>query len=183
MLHEQFELKNAASTHWNGTFQLQNFTNSTKMLQRQLKWKLPAPKCCKWQGKRAEKQIQKKIPKRGKHNSQNNSWPFVNFIMFCRSCRDESWLQIYVLITSSYPQCSCAHFATRGIAQDAWNTKCLDWLQSLKPQTSGAGSLAGGLEFELTNHWLRIDIDRYCSHDYCIHTYRYTVIYIWWSAM
>jgi len=60
--NERFELKNAANKyHLNGSFQLQNVTNSTKMLQilwkmrgsnskmlqRQLKWQLPAPKCCK----------------------------------------------------------------------------------------------------------------------------------------
>jgi hypothetical protein len=40
-------------------FQLQHIAKTVEM-------QFPAPKCCKYQGKQAEKQIQKKCPKRKK---------------------------------------------------------------------------------------------------------------------
>ena len=68
MLHKQFELKNVANIVETAAsiskmsqipqllpmlWKMSGF--NSKMLQRQLKWQLPAPKCRNWQGKRAEK--------------------------------------------------------------------------------------------------------------------------------
>ena len=57
--HEEFEHQHVSNTMESERFKLQN-------VAIQLKWQLPAPKCCKLLGKRTEQQIQadpKKDPK------------------------------------------------------------------------------------------------------------------------
>ena len=58
------------------------------MLQRQLKWQLPAPKCCKQQEKRAEKQIPKKSKTEKTNNPKTILDPYIVTQIF-ESLRDE----------------------------------------------------------------------------------------------
>jgi hypothetical protein len=63
MENEGFELKNAANSTKMLQIPWEISGSNSKMLQMPLKWQLPAPKCCKWQGKRAEKTDPKKESK------------------------------------------------------------------------------------------------------------------------
>ena len=58
--------------------------SNSKMLQIQLQWQLPIPKCIKMLqiAKNGQKKNRSKKTKRKNHNSQNNSGPSINQALF-----------------------------------------------------------------------------------------------------